>query len=83
MFFKKELYIGKDNEFLNELIKALKKNSIKHMIVHNNSIHSFDLPRGAAVGRNSMQDFDLISVYVKTKDYGNALDILNTLDHYY
>ena len=81
MFFKKELYIGKDDEFLNLLVGTLEKKHVKTKIVHSSFSHGFDVPRGTAVGRYRTQDSDMISIYVKSKDFSKALGILNSLNN--
>lgn len=80
MFLKEELYIGQDDLYLKNLIQSLEKNGVKITLVHSNSSHQADLARGAAVGRYGMKNHDLISIYVKKKDYDKAFEILNSID---
>ncbi len=79
MFFKKEVYVGNNDEYITSLVCELEKNAIKTKIVHSNTSHGFDVPRGAATGRIGTQNYDMVSVYVRSKDYDAAVGIMNSM----
>ncbi len=80
MLFKEELYVGKNDIYFDRLVKMLEKNGIKTTLIHSNTSHQADLVRGTAVGRYGMNSHDLVSVFVKKKDYHKAFDILNSIN---
>lgn len=70
--FKKEIYIGKDNDNCRNLIAKLKENNIKYDIVRDEP-HAADIGRGAGVGRFGVSaGSDTVRIMVRKSDYERA-----------
>lgn len=76
MFGKREIYTGKDDDRLKDLLSRLDKAGIKYQISRDIP-HSADVTRGAAVGRyGETTQASSVSVHVKKADYESALELL-------